>query len=60
VAINQVLFWTITNTLILLTRIGARPVEDPHVLTGQILTTLYFVYYIVNPIITNLWDKITD
>lgn len=58
--INQVLFWTITNTVILLTWIGARPVEDPYILTGQILTTLYFLYYILNPIITKLWDKITD
>ena len=58
--INQVLFWTITNTVILLTWIGARPVEDPYILKGQILTTLYFIYYIVNPIITKLWDKITD
>ena len=30
--INQVLFWTITNTVILLTWIGARPVEDPYIL----------------------------
>ena len=58
--INQVLFWIITNTVILLTWIGARPVEDPYVLTGQILTTLYFLYYIVNPITTKLWDKITN
>jgi len=49
--INQVLFWTTTNTVILLTWIGARPVEDPYILKGQILTTIYFVYYIVNPII---------
>jgi len=39
-----------TNTVILLTRIGARPVEDQYILTGQILTTIYFVYYIAKPI----------
>jgi len=58
--INQILFWTITNTVILLTWIGARPVEDPYILTGQILTTIYFAYYVISPIITKLWDKITD
>jgi len=58
--INQIIFWTITNTVILLTWIGARPVEDPYVLTGQILTTIYFAYYAISPIITKLWDKITD
>nr|YP_009115083.1 cytochrome b [Isognathotermes ugandensis]AIZ68269.1 cytochrome b [Isognathotermes ugandensis] len=58
--INQVLFWTMTNTVILLTWIGARPVEDPYVLTGQILTTMYFAYYVMNPMMTKLWDKMTD
>nr|WNL54184.1 cytochrome b [Microcerotermes aff. subinteger] len=58
--INQVLFWTMTNTVILLTWIGARPVEDPYILTGQILTTLYFAYYVVSPMMTKLWDKMTN
>jgi len=58
--INQVTFWTITNTVILLTWIGARPVEDPYILTGRILTVLYFIYYVVNPITTKVWNKITD
>nr|WMY23973.1 cytochrome b [Mimeutermes sorex] len=57
--INQVLFWTMTNTVILLTWIGARPVEDPYILTGQILTTLYFMYYLMNPVMMNMWDKMT-
>nr|AMX22859.1 cytochrome b [Coptotermes testaceus] len=54
---NQMMFWTMTNTVILLTWIGARPVEDPYILTGQILTVVYFMYYIANPMTTNLWDK---
>nr|YP_009250426.1 cytochrome b [Coptotermes amanii]AMX22601.1 cytochrome b [Coptotermes amanii] len=57
---NQVMFWTMTNTVILLTWIGARPVEDPYILTGQILTVLYFLYYIANPMTTSLWDKMTN
>nr|APU93546.1 cytochrome b [Sphaerotermes sp. A TB-2017] len=57
--INQIMFWTMTNTVILLTWIGARPVEEPYILTGQILTTLYFLYYVMNPVTINLWDKTT-
>jgi len=45
--INQILFWTITNTVIILTWTEARPVEDPYILTGQIVTTIYFIYYVL-------------
>nr|WMY24207.1 cytochrome b [nr. Quasitermes sp.] len=58
--INQMMFWTMTNTVILLTWIGARPVEDPYILTGQILTTMYFAYYVASPMTTKMWDKMTD
>nr|APX40510.1 cytochrome b [Labidostomis taxicornis] len=56
--INKLLFWTLFAIVLLLTWIGARPVEDPYILIGQILTILYFLYYIINPLIANLWDKI--
>jgi ubiquinol-cytochrome c reductase cytochrome b subunit len=46
--------------VILLTWIGARPVEDPYILTGQILTVLYFSYFIINPIITKWWDSLLN
>jgi len=55
--LNQILFWLITIIVILLTWIGARPVEDPFILTGQILTILYFSYYILNPLLTKWWDN---
>nr|URH16967.1 cytochrome b [Verrucositermes tuberosus] len=58
--VNQVLFWIMTNTVILLTWIGARPVEDPYILTGQILTTAYFMYYLMSPMTTKMWDKMTE
>jgi len=56
--IAKINFWILVNTVILLTWIGARPVEDPYIITGQILTVVYFSYYLVNPILTNFWDKI--
>nr|YP_009347425.1 cytochrome b [Mesapia peloria]APU93533.1 cytochrome b [Mesapia peloria] len=55
--INQIIFWSMITTIILLTWIGARPVETPYILTGQILTIIYFSYYITNPIINKMWDK---
>nr|YP_009185994.1 cytochrome b [Sphaeridium bipustulatum]ALO70935.1 cytochrome b [Sphaeridium bipustulatum] len=56
--INKILFWTMVATVILLTWIGARPVESPYIITGQILTVLYFSYYLINPLIHHLWDKL--
>nr|YP_002229150.1 cytochrome b [Ascaloptynx appendiculata]ACH89999.1 cytochrome b [Ascaloptynx appendiculata] len=55
--INQILFWCMVTIVILLTWIGARPVEDPYILTGQILTVTYFLYYLINPIIHKMWDN---
>nr|YP_010192712.1 cytochrome b [Dodona maculosa]QZP40866.1 cytochrome b [Dodona maculosa] len=56
--INQILFWFMVVTVILLTWIGARPVEDPYVITGQILTVIYFSYFIINPIMNKYWDNL--
>jgi ubiquinol-cytochrome c reductase cytochrome b subunit len=55
--ISQILFWCFLNIVILLTWIGARPVEDPYIMVGQILTVTYFFYYLINPIILKCWDK---
>jgi len=55
--ISQINFWLFINWVFLLTWIGARPVEDPYILIGQILTILYFLYYLSNPILIKLWDN---
>lgn len=55
--INQILFWILTIIVVLLTWIGARPVEDPFIITGQLLTVFYFSYFIFNPIISKWWEK---
>nr|ALO77088.1 cytochrome b [Paramarygmus sp. PAR01] len=56
---NKFLFWTMVITVILLTWIGARPVEDPYIITGQTLTILYFLYFIINPLTFKIWDTTT-
>nr|YP_010389746.1 cytochrome b [Issikiopteryx taipingensis]UPU95812.1 cytochrome b [Issikiopteryx taipingensis] len=55
--INQIMFWTMVMTVILLTWIGARPVESPYIITGQLLTIIYFSYFLINPIMNLYWDK---
>nr|YP_007474237.1 cytochrome b [Austinograea rodriguezensis]AEX32627.1 cytochrome b [Austinograea rodriguezensis] len=54
---NQIMFWFLVAILFLLTWIGARPVEDPYIITGQILTILYFSFFLVNPLSILWWDK---
>lgn len=55
--LSQITFWIIVNIIILLTWIGARPAEDPYILVGQTLTILYFFYFMINPLVINLWDN---
>nr|APX40315.1 cytochrome b [Phratora vulgatissima] len=56
--INKMMFWMFIMIIILLTWIGARPVEDPYILIGQILTILYFIYYPLNSFINKMWDML--
>nr|YP_010730268.1 cytochrome b [Ceromasia rubrifrons]WEG23083.1 cytochrome b [Ceromasia rubrifrons] len=58
--INKILFWMLTMTVILLTWIGARPVETPYILIGQILTIIYFSYFLLNPLISKWWDNLLN
>jgi ubiquinol-cytochrome c reductase cytochrome b subunit len=56
--LNKIYFWTIVNIVLLLTWIGARPVEEPFILIGQVLTVLYFSYFFILFALQTLWDKI--
>lgn len=58
--LRSALFWIHINVVALLTWIGARPVEDPYVLIGQVLSFVYFSYYFVQVLIIKLWDKALD
>nr|BCW03248.1 cytochrome B [Daphnia pulex] len=55
---NKFLFWLLIGTVFILTWIGAKPVEDPYVLVGQLFTAIYFSYFILAPLTLKIWDKI--
>nr|ATZ69836.1 cytochrome b [Conus raulsilvai] len=57
---NQVLFWTYIGIFFVLTWIGSCPVEAPYEQIGQGFTVLYFLYFILNPLVQKAWDNILD
>nr|QWC54923.1 cytochrome b [Megalothorax incertus] len=50
--------WTLLAVTILLTWIGAQPVEPPFVIIGQILTMSYFSLILSWPLTNMAWDNI--
>nr|AJP00054.1 cytochrome b [Orseolia oryzae] len=56
--LSKVFFWLLILTIILLTWIGMRPVEEPYILIGQILSIMYFFIFMINPLFQKLFDKI--
>nr|QQQ88657.1 cytochrome b [Hyalella tiwanaku] len=55
--LNKSLFWFFIMSVIMLTWIGMCPVEVPYVLTGQVFTFFYFLFYLFNPVLMLIWDK---
>ena len=58
--ISQILFWCFIVNVVLLTWIGARPVEAPYEQLGAIFTVRYFFFFIINPLCTYVWDWLLD
>nr|UCC45985.1 cytochrome b [Eumenotes sp. HEM140] len=58
--LNKSLFWMFTVNIIMLTWIGMRPAEEPFIFTGQMLTMTYFAYFLINPLLSKLWDMINN
>nr|YP_009776008.1 cytochrome b [Mitjaevia protuberanta]YP_010117073.1 cytochrome b [Gunungidia aurantiifasciata]QJA16318.1 cytochrome b [Mitjaevia protuberanta]QPM99287.1 cytochrome b [Gunungidia aurantiifasciata] len=55
---SQINMWFFLAIVVLLTWIGARPVEPPYTDIGMVLTVLYFLYFISDPIMAKQWDKL--
>jgi len=47
----KIRFWSLVGVVGLLTWIGARPVEEPYIITGQLLTIGYFLYFLGLPLL---------
>nr|WGH58940.1 cytochrome b [Chelurotropella siamensis] len=56
--LSKISFWFFVTNIILLTWIGARPAEEPFIMTGQMLTISYFFYFLINPMMLIIWDKL--
>lgn len=55
---NQILFWIFINFFILLTWLGAQPIELPFITLRQFFSFFYFIFFIINLILFNWWEKI--
>nr|WQA11536.1 cytochrome b [Melanodrymia sp. B LZ-2023] len=58
--LNQIMFWSFLSTLVVLTWVGARPVEYPYEITGQIFSLLYFSYFFFSPYLYLMWVKVLN
>lgn len=58
--LRKTYFWAHVGVVGLLTWIGARPVEDPYIFTGQIFSVIYFIYYFVDVILKKIWDQLLN
>nr|QBZ38171.1 cytochrome b [Purohita sinica] len=47
---KKIMFFSFLSIFFLLTWIGAKPVEPPYIVVSQILTLMYFLYFILIPI----------
>lgn len=55
--LNQLLFWIFINIFILLTWAGAQAIELPFITIRQCLSIFYFLYFIISPLLNNIWSN---
>nr|ADB11259.1 cytochrome b [Aspidomorphus lineaticollis] len=55
---TQTLFWTFIATFITITWTATKPVEPPFVLISQLTSTIYFSFFIINPLLGWAENKI--
>nr|AAU87453.1 cytochrome b [Crotaphopeltis tornieri] len=57
--LSQLMFWTLVTTFMMITWTATKPVEPPFTLIGQITSTMYFLFFIVNPMLGWLENKLS-
>lgn len=53
---NQLIYWIFINFFILLTWLGAQPIEPPFIFLSQLISILYFFFFLIYPFIFYSWD----
>nr|UYB77974.1 cytochrome b [Argas persicus] len=48
---KKIFFWCFANIFLILTYIGSCPVEPPFINLGQFMTILYFLFFLITPLI---------
>nr|AFP82108.1 cytochrome b [Formica sanguinea] len=56
--INQIMYWIFSNTFILLTWAGSQVIEYPFIIITQIMSYIYFMYFMFSFICLKIWDKL--
>nr|YP_010277847.1 cytochrome b [Formica sinae]UHY95064.1 cytochrome b [Formica sinae] len=56
--INQIMYWIFSNTFILLTWAGSQIIEYPFVIITQIMSSIYFMYFLFSYFCLKMWDKL--
>nr|YP_009116319.1 cytochrome b [Limnephilus decipiens]BAQ19278.1 cytochrome b [Limnephilus decipiens] len=56
--LNKFIFWTFITIFWLLTWLGSCPMDPPFTELSQVMTILYFSYFIINPLVSKFWDSL--
>nr|YP_009126970.1 cytochrome b [Acerentomon microrhinus]AFI54924.1 cytochrome b [Acerentomon microrhinus] len=56
--VNKMMFWAFIVNAVLLTWLGACPVESPYIEVGQLMTLLYFLYFMFNSSVAVWWVRV--
>nr|Q9MLI7.1 RecName: Full=Cytochrome b; AltName: Full=Complex III subunit 3; AltName: Full=Complex III subunit III; AltName: Full=Cytochrome b-c1 complex subunit 3; AltName: Full=Ubiquinol-cytochrome-c reductase complex cytochrome b subunit [Acrochordus granulatus]AAF37260.1 cytochrome b [Acrochordus granulatus] len=56
----QFLFWTMITTFVILTWAASKPVESPYITISQMASTMYFLFFIINPLLGWMENKILN
>jgi len=55
--IHKIIFWIFSIIFIILTWLGAKPVEIPYIIIRQIITVFYFIIFFRIPLSNYFWNK---
>nr|UTI45062.1 cytochrome b [Hypsiscopus murphyi]UTI45063.1 cytochrome b [Hypsiscopus murphyi]UTI45064.1 cytochrome b [Hypsiscopus murphyi]UTI45065.1 cytochrome b [Hypsiscopus murphyi]UTI45066.1 cytochrome b [Hypsiscopus murphyi] len=57
--LSQLIFWTLITTFIMITWTATKPVEPPFTMIGQMTSLLYFMFFIMQPMLGWIENNLT-